>query len=134
MFFYNSQFHNSVYETTSGEPYVRIASFDFNALYAWSMLQDLPTGVPIFYRKNKNKDVFSMEITCNEHGWSRESLDWLNYMSYDERFRKPDGSFYPMKTIISGEHTVTVEGYEYKIDGYVETAAKKYFLEYFGCR
>lgn len=89
--------------------------------------------MPFFYRKNENGS-FAFEIAGSKHGWSLEALKWLNFMSFDERFRKNQNEQYQMKCSITGEKEVEIEGHRYKIDGVVETPEKTYFLEFFGCR
>lgn len=122
---------NSVYKAANGDKYKRIVSYDFNALYAYSMKQNLPCGIPFYYEKNKN-GTFTSTITAEANGWSHDAMDWINHMSYDKRFQKSDGTYYQMLSAITGEYKIP--GTNYSADGYVETDRKKYFLEYFGCR
>ena len=89
--------------------------------------------MPFFYRKNDDKS-FKFEIAGNKKGWSLDALKWLNYMSFDYRFKKNDGGFYLMHCCITGERTITIGNHNYKVDGLVETPQKTFFLEFFGCR
>ena len=98
------------------------------------MKQDMPVGIP-FYMERKFSGFFSHELATDRKDFSKSSLDCLNYMAHNiQQFRRTDDDIYPMKTIITGEHTITVEGKKYRIDGYVKTTEKEYFLEYYGCR
>ena len=89
--------------------------------------------MPFYYRQNDDKS-FKFEIAGEKSGWSLECLKWLNFMSYDARFKNPDGGQFLMQCCITGEKLIKINNHEYKIDGYVETTNKIYFLEYFGCR
>ena len=96
------------------------------------MKNDMPTGVP--FELKRTGDYFSHTILFKQRGWSKQCIDWLNYESYNDRFRKSDGSYYRMHSGITGEHTFYVGNKEISVDGYVETADKKYYFEYYGCR
>ena len=126
-------FDDSVYTTENGDKYKRVVSYDFNALYGFAMKNDLPTGIPFYYKKQFNGS-FSFIIAANKSGWSYEALSWLNYMSYDKRFMKKDGSFYNMKSVVTGEVEICCNGHNYKIDGVVECDTATYYLEFMGCR
>lgn len=125
--------HDSVHTTPNGDKYTRLVSYDFNALYAYAMKENLPTGLP-FYYKQKKCGNFSFEIAASPAGWSLDALDWLNFMSYDARFMKSDGSFYFMQSAITGEYTITTKFGKYAVDGMVNTGDVIYLLEYLGCR
>ena len=128
-----TKFSGSVTKVPNGSPNKIIRSYDYNALYAYSMRMSLPTGMPFYYRKiSENK--FKFELAGQPYGWSKISLDWLNFMSFDERFKKPDGSFYPMICAITGEYEFRKEGRNFTIDGMVETDTEIFFLEFFGCK
>ena len=127
------RYHSSVYTVPNGDRYKRLVSYDFNALYAYSMMKDLPTGLPFYFRKQRD-DTFKFEIAGAKSGWSMEAMDWLNFISYDDRFKTPNGEFYPMVSAITGECSITINNSKYSIDGMVKTPDKIYFLEYFGCR
>ena len=126
-------FHNSVYAVPNGNKYTSLTSYDFNALYAYSMKQDLPTGLPFYYQKLEN-GLFKFEIAGSVQGWSLECIDWLNYMSFDARFIHPKGGFYLMVSAITGECSIEIDGHNYTIDGMVKTLKTTFFLEYLGCR
>ena len=89
--------------------------------------------MPFYYRQNDDGS-FKFEIAGSKKGWSIKALKWLNFMSYDERFRKNATEQYPMFCCITGEKEVKINGHHYKVDGYVETSDRIYFLEFFGCR
>ena len=89
--------------------------------------------MPFYYRQNDDK-TFKFEIAGSKKGWSLEALKWLNFMSFDQRFRNPEGGQYLMHCCITGEKEICVKNRKYKVDGYVKTAEKTYFLEFFGCR
>ena len=55
-------------------------------------------------------------------------------MAYHPKFKKDNGEFYQLFCSITGEKEITVNKHTYKVDGYVETHQKCYFLEFFGCR
>ena len=126
-------FHESVYTVPNGDKYNRLVSYDFNALYAYAMKQDLPTGLPFYYRK-KADATFKFEIAGSMSGWSSDAMDWINRMSYDPRFLKPDGTFYDMKSAITSEYTIKTRQGTFTVDGMVKTPSMTYFLEFFGCR
>ena len=95
------------------------------------MSQSLPCGAPFYYsRKN---DKFSLTVAIDESGWSYEAQDWLNYMQYDPRFIKPDGTYYTIMTALSGERRITHNGKAWSVDGFVETNNGVYLFEYYGC-
>jgi len=127
-------FDKSVYCVPNGNRYQRLVSYDFNALYAYSMKQDLPTGLPFYYRRQKD-NTFKMEIAGSSSGWSLECLDWLNFMSFDPRFLIQNGKgFHQMFSAVTGEPSVTVGNHVYTVDGMVRTDQCIYYLEYLGCR
>ena len=127
------QYHSSVYSTPDGSKYSKLVSYDFNALYAFSMMQDLPTGIPFYYEKKSN-GCFDFKIASEVTGWSKSCLDWLNFMSRDPRFLKDNGEFYLMESFITGEFEIESANGLYRIDGRVVTNDQVYFLEFFGCR
>ena len=96
------------------------------------MLNEMPTGIP--FELKREGDNFNHKILFKQRGWSKECIDWLNYMSYDDRFRKPDGSYYMMHSALTGEYKFHVNNTEFSVDGYVETSNNRYFFEYYGCR
>ena len=89
--------------------------------------------MPFYYRQNDD-GTFKFEIAGRKEGWSMAALKWLNYMSYDARFRKNDREQYTMQCCLTGEKEVKVGKHRYTVDGYVETSSRIYFLEFFGCR
>ena len=95
------------------------------------MRQVLPCGSPFLFEKNG--EYFSFVITRSKTGWSYEAMDWLNYMSFDQRFQKPDGTYYTMFTALTEEHSVKHDSDNFKVDGYIRTETKTYFFEYRGC-
>ena len=123
----------SVYSVPNGSKYSKLISYDFNALYAYAMMQDLPTGLPFYFRKQAGGN-FKFEIAGRKSGWSMEALDWLNHMSYNPLFLRNNGTYYLMLTAITGEYAVRYNGHSYTVDGMVRTENDIYFLEYFGCR
>ena len=127
------QYDESVYSTPNGNKYIRIVSYDFNALYGYAMKFDLPTGLPFLYTKLSD-DTFEFKIAANKAGWSLSALSWLNYMSYDPRFLRKDGTFYSMQSAITGEYQINHENHRYTIDGVVETERMIYYMEFLGCR
>ena len=96
------------------------------------MKQNLPCGSPFIF--NKKNDKFSFHVALNPAGWSFEAQDWLNFMSYDTRFVKDDGEYYPMKCALTGEHEIIDNQKRYSVDGFIRTKDVSYFLEYYGCR
>ena len=125
-------FAESVYCTPNGKPYEILRSLDFNALYAFSMKKALPTGMPFFYRRNK-MDTFDFEFAGSPHGWSKECLEWLSYMSVDPRFKKSDSEQYMMHSAVTGEYEIDINGKKYRVDGVVKTPGRMFLLEFFGC-
>ena len=126
-------YHDSVYHVPNGEKYKKLVSWDFNALYAYAMKMNLPTGMPFYYRISEDGN-FKFEIAGATSGWSMEAMDWLNHASYDKRFLRDDGTFYPMFSAVTGESVVDIEGQKLRVDGCITTDTGTYFLEYFGCR
>ena len=92
----------------------------------------LPTGMPFYYRMNEIGNL-DFEIAGSPHGWSKESLNWLSYMSWDPRFKKSETEQYRMHSAVTGEYKIQFEGRYYKVDGMVQTPEKMYLLEFFGC-
>ena len=66
--------------------------------------------------------------------FSQVGKDWLNFMSFDERFRKSDGSFYYLHTALSSETKFYHDNKLYSVDGFVQTEKENFILEYNGCR
>jgi len=127
------KFIKEVHYAENGDSFKKVVSYDYNALYAFTMKQDLPTGIP-FYMEKQDNGKFEFKIACSQAGWSHDALDWINFMSYDNKFMKPDGGFYEMISVVTGEHQLIHEGSVYSVDGVVRTPDKTYFLEFFGCR
>jgi len=96
------------------------------------MKQALPCGSPFIYKRSGN--VFSFQIGASTSGWSWEAQDWLNFMSYDERFLTDDGTYYRMETALTGEHGINHNGDVYYVDGFIKTKNQTFILEYYGCR
>ena len=61
-------------------------------------------------------------------------MDFLNWMQFDERFRKNENDFYPMRCIVNGEKEIDTDGKKYRVDGFVETPSQSYCIEFNGCR
>ena len=97
------------------------------------MQQDLPTGLPFYLERNALGE-FDFKIAGDRNGWSVAALHWLNYMSYDEQFKRPDGTYFPLKCALTSEEKITVGGTVYTVDGVVQTEDEIFFLEFFGCR
>jgi len=55
-------------------------------------------------------------------------------MSYNEKFKKDDGSFYPMQTALGGEYKIEHNGKSLEVDGCVQTNSDLFLLEFYGCR
>ena len=89
--------------------------------------------MPFYYRKNDN-NTFKFEIAGSKKGWSVEALKWLSLMAFHPNFQKSNGERYPLFCCVTGEKEVTVKKHTYKVDGFVETENRAYFLEFFGCR
>ena len=66
-----------------GKPYKMIEGLDFNALYGWSMTQNLPVGRGVLWENIKNK--FTLKVMNNDDSTDRaseEMLEWLNYVCF----------------------------------------------------
>ena len=89
------------------------------------MMQDQPVGIP-FYLEKKPNGTFSHELATDRKDYSKIALDYLNYV----------GTYFdhPLRTIITGEKVVTVNGQNYRVDGFVEHKGINYFVEFHGCR
>ena len=90
-------------------------------------------GIPFYYEKQKN-GTFSKIFATERHDYSQQALDYLNYMQFDERFRKNDSEFYPLQSIVNGEKRIVIGEKSYRVDGYVKTEKDLYCLEFNGCR
>ena len=97
------------------------------------MMNDMPVGIPFLLKKKPNGN-YTHELATDRKDYSRVSLDFLNYTAYAKEFQTPDGSFYLMRTIVNGEKEVVINGKKYRVDGYVKTPDKEYFIEFHGCR
>ena len=97
------------------------------------MTQDTPTGIPFLYEKSDSGD-YSRIFATSRKDYSKQSLDFLNWISFDDRFRKNDNEFYTMRCVINGEKKVQTPEGTFRVDGYVETSDTRYCLEFYGCR
>ena len=94
----------------------------------------MPTGIP-FYLERQANGLFSHTLATDRKDFSRESLHCFNYMLYEfANFQAPDRTFYPMKTIINGEKIITHGDKKYRVDCFIQTPEKDYFIEFHGCR
>ena len=73
-----------------------------------------------------------MKIGLEPGGWSMESIDWLNFKSFDDILRKPDGTYYKLWTILDQEKTIMHNGRKLTVDGYASTSEGQIFYEYYG--
>ena len=96
-------------------------------------MEAMPIGIPFFYEP-KSDGFFSQTFATERKDFSLSCLDWLNYMSDDPRFAKPNGKYYPIRCIVNGEKSVKTSQGTFKVDGYVKTDQQVYLLEFNGCR
>ena len=96
------------------------------------MTQDTPTGIPFLYEKSDSGD-YSRKFATSRKDYSKQSLDFLNWISFDEMFRKNESEFYTMRCVINGEKRVQTPEGTFRVDGYVETSDTRYCLEFYGC-
>ena len=92
----------------------------------------LPTGMPFYYKLN-DQNKFDFEFAGNESGWSKNALDWLSFMAWDERFKKNETEKYVLQCAVTGEVELKIDGHDYRVDGFVKTPEKTYILEFLGC-
>ena len=91
----------------------KIAGFDCNALYAWCILQDMPTG---HFRVRREENMFQLDDPPRWQG----ARDWLSWMAHDTGMN--------IETAYNGkEHSVLT----YKLDGFCRNT--KTILSYHGC-
>ena len=68
--------------------------------------------MPFYYRKNK-EGLFDFELAGSKKGWSMSALKWLNFMSYNKKFAKSNGEFYPLYCCLTGEREISVKNHTY---------------------
>ena len=117
----------------NGDPYTAVIPYDFNSLYPWALLQDMPTGPGVHWDSsltNGNRHYFIKKNLLPSS--SLEEFQYLMYMNHnDPRFINSEGKPYLMHHAYYRGQQVIVG---IKVDGYVETPQKKYVLEFHGCR
>ena len=75
------------------------------------MSEALPIGLPFYYTKNDGK--FSAVLATDRTDWSREALDYINYLS----FSKFEGQ--KIDCVINGERKITTNTGDFFVDGYI---------------
>ena len=117
----------------NGDEFSAIVPFDFNSLYPWALLQDMPTGPGIHWcangRDGQQKDYFTKKTLLP--GSSCQELRFLMFLSHhDERFKDSNGVPYLMShAYFRGQEKIA----GYAVDGFVKTPLKSYIIEYNGC-
>ena len=91
----------------------KIVGYDANGLYAWTMLQDMPTG---HFRVRRKENNFQLDTPPRWQG----AREWLSWMAYEMGM--------DIETAYNGkEHNVLT----YKLDGFCKET--KTVLEFHGC-
>ena len=101
-----------------------------SALYAFSMKNDMPVGIP-FYLEKKQNGSFTHKLATSRKDFSFESLHFLNWTASGFE-NLPNAT--PFRTILNGEKEVSINGQKYRIDGYVKVGETEFFFEFLGCR
>ena len=103
-------------------------------LYPWALQQPMPCGPGIHWDatdRDGNERTYFLKKNMLPSS-SLEEFQYLMYISHhDPRFKNDNGEPYPMMHAYNREQK-KIAGY--KVDGYVETPAKIYLLEYNGCK
>ena len=97
------------------------------------MMLDTPTGIPFFYEKMENGS-YSKQLATSRKDYSAQALDFINWISFDPKFRKSASQFYTMRSVINGEKKITTPEGVFRVDGYCETPEGQFCLEFYGCR
>ena len=73
---------SSVYFNDLGEKYKKIVQYDANSLYPTVMLEEIPTGLGIFLRRDNDQNGLVPELmkTTGKTRFSNISLEWLDMM------------------------------------------------------
>ena len=117
----------------NGNNYSAIIPFDFNSLYPWALLQEMPTG-PGIHWDCKDKDGNERSYFVKKNMLPSSSFQEFQYLMYlnhhDLRFKDETGmpiqienAFYRGQKEIAG----------YKVDGYCKNKEKIYLIEFNGC-
>ena len=118
----------------NGESYTAVVPFDFNSLYPWALLQNMPTGPGIHWnlsgRDGQAKKYFTKQTLLPSSSMSE--LKYLTYLSnHDERFKDSNGIPYEMShAYYRGQKKIC----GFNIDGVVKTPEKTYLIEFNGCK
>ena len=117
----------------NGNDYSAIIPFDFNSLYPWALLQDMPTG-PGIHWDCKDKDGNDRSYFVKKNMLPSSSLQEFQYLMYlnhhDSRFIDETGM--PIR-IENAYYRGQKEIAGYKVDGYCKNKEKTYLIEYNGC-
>ena len=71
------------------------------ALYGYCMMLDTPTGIPFFYEKMENGS-YSKQLATSRKDYSAQALDFINWISFDPKFRKSASQFYTCARLSTG--------------------------------
>lgn len=110
-----------------GERWKNISFFDLNSMYPYTFKKRFPCGLGFEWTLNKTI-LYKKLMTTQKI--SMGSVEWLDYMSNDERLINSNGE---RAHIISGWNSREVKLGPYKVDGYCQVDDICYVFEYDGC-
>ena len=117
----------------NGDPYTAVLPWDFNSLYPWALLQDMPTG-PGIHWCSTDKEGRERAFFVKKNMLPSSSLEEFQYLMYlnhhDSRFQDEAGK--PLQ-IEHAYYRGQKEIQGFKVDGYLQSSGKTYLIEYNGC-
>ena len=119
----------AAYTAPNGDEYSALIAYDFNSLYPWGLLQEMPCGPGVLWQLNKDGKSFWKKSMCQ--GSSFEELQFIMFLQYhDSRFDAADGR---KVQIEHGYHRGQKKIAGYDVDGFAMVNGKPVIIEYNGC-
>ena len=117
----------------NGDSFTSVVPFDFNSLYPWALLQNMPCGPGVHWdpvdKNGKERPFYVKKAILPDSSMSE--LRFLEYLSnHDKRFQDANGnpfqiehSYYRGQKVIEG----------FKVDGFCTTPTNSFVIEFNGC-
>jgi hypothetical protein len=136
----------AAWQAPNGKPFKCCSMLDFNSLYPYAFMGDMPGGPGIFFHRKQLKyhnariatnaqtgetesRFFSEGMFAQRENTSLESIRWLEYMNWNER----DFPQYFGGKIKHSYNLVEKKLCGISVDGYCELENKKIVFEFRGC-